>query len=630
MTSHPLPPTHPRHNHDNLFLHLHHHRRHKRVSVRPWELRHLSRSTHLVKRMQIDHRLRSSVYGHNGCVNTVLWNHDGRLIISGGDDQCINVWNAMDASVVHSHSLAHTAAEHVEGDDDDDDDDDDWDDVLMGGHEQDTTSSSSGNSGIVAQIRTRHSGNIFYAAFLPFTNDSQIVSCAADGDIRVFDLNKSSGSGSNTCASGDARVFLDTQVCVRVFRQHRSMVHKLALEPGNPHVFLSCSNDGTSMLFDLRMRERSYRPDVLVDLRHSATSSHRGISHAFRHETVEINSISISERNPHMFVIGGGDPNVRIYDRRMTASGHHSRLQCVAQFAPQEVLDTERYGDRLIPMHITGVRYCGFTNRVLASYSGDSVYLFDVDTGTMGNSNSSDPCSEYVMKYEGHRNIRTVKEVSFFGPRNEYVISGSDCGRVFFWETETGRLINLYKGDRHIVNALAPHPEGAPILATSGIEYDVKVWLPSSDRLESRDIAHVDQIMATNRRRTENQMQIQTALPAGLIFNLLTVLEGGNLNGDDSDDDGDNEEQSESEQEEFAQSRRRRIRLVLSRMGNYLQQMEEGNDGSSDEDDENNDSSSGGDMSDEEIEYLEFEEHDEYGEDDSRDSDEYEYGSNAT
>jgi WD repeat-containing protein 42A len=35
--------------------------------------------------------------------------------------------------------------------------------------------------------------------------------------------------------------------------------------------------------------------------------------------------------------------------------------------------------------------------------------------------------------YEGHRNHHTVKSVIFFGPNTEYVISGSDCGRIFIW-----------------------------------------------------------------------------------------------------------------------------------------------------------------------------------------------------
>jgi len=33
--------------------------------------------------------------------------------------------------------------------------------------------------------------------------------------------------------------------------------------------------------------------------------------------------------------------------------------------------------------------------------------------------------------YKGHRNAQIVKGVNFFGPNTEYVVSGSDCGRIF-------------------------------------------------------------------------------------------------------------------------------------------------------------------------------------------------------
>jgi WD40 repeat protein len=39
----------------------------------------------------------------------------------------------------------------------------------------------------------------------------------------------------------------------------------------------------------------------------------------------------------------------------------------------------------------------------------------------------------------GHCNVRTVKEVNFYGPRNEYVISGSDDGNIFIWHKDEAK-----------------------------------------------------------------------------------------------------------------------------------------------------------------------------------------------
>ncbi|KAL6766824.1 hypothetical protein ACKKBG_A37510 [Auxenochlorella protothecoides x Auxenochlorella symbiontica] len=81
-----------------------------------------------------------------------------------------------------------------------------------------------------------------------------------------------------------------------------------------------------------------------------------------------------------------------------------------------------------------------------------------------------------LQVYRGHRNAQTVKGVSFLGPDDEWVLSGSDDGHIFIWEREGGKLVALLEGDRHIVNCLAPHPTLPHVLASSGIDSDVKVW----------------------------------------------------------------------------------------------------------------------------------------------------------
>lgn len=71
-----------------------------------------------------------------------------------------------------------------------------------------------------------------------------------------------------------------------------------------------------------------------------------------------------------------------------------------------------------------------------------------------------------------------IKEANFWG--NDFVMSGSDCGHVFVWEKETAKLCMLLEADQHVVNCLQPHPF-LPMLATSGIDYDVKLWAPIND-----------------------------------------------------------------------------------------------------------------------------------------------------
>lgn len=44
-------------------------------------------------------------------------------------------------------------------------------------------------------------------------------------------------------------------------------------------------------------------------------------------------------------------------------------------------------------------------------------------------------------------NQKTIKGVNFFGPNSEYVISGSDCGNIFYWDKTTEAIINFMPGD---------------------------------------------------------------------------------------------------------------------------------------------------------------------------------------
>lgn len=73
--------------------------------------------------------------------------------------------------------------------------------------------------------------------------------------------------------------------------------------------------------------------------------------------------------------------------------------------------------------------------------------------------------------------------VNFFGPKSEFIVSGSDCGNIFFWERETEAIVQWMAGDENgVVNCLEPHPE-IPVLATSGLDEDVKIWVPSCEQV---------------------------------------------------------------------------------------------------------------------------------------------------
>ncbi|CAG7917805.1 unnamed protein product [Penicillium olsonii] len=84
------------------------------------------------------------------------------------------------------------------------------------------------------------------------------------------------------------------------------------------------------------------------------------------------------------------------------------------------------------------------------------------------------PCSTHIRSYRGHCNVKTVKDVNFFGLNDEYVVSGSDSGHLFIWDRKTSNLVNILEG----------HPY-EPMIAASGIDNTIKIF--SSDRNAQED-----------------------------------------------------------------------------------------------------------------------------------------------
>ena len=64
------------------------------------------------------------------------------------------------------------------------------------------------------------------------------------------------------------------------------------------------------------------------------------------------------------------------------------------------------------------------------------------------------PCDSHTRTYRGHCNVKTVKDVNFFGLQDEYVVSGSDGGHLFIWDKKTSQLVNILEGDGEVVNVV--------------------------------------------------------------------------------------------------------------------------------------------------------------------------------
>ncbi|XP_041999556.1 DDB1- and CUL4-associated factor 8-like isoform X1 [Salvia splendens] len=355
---------------------------------------------------------------HRGCVNTVCFNASGDVLVSGSDDRRIILW--------------------------------DWE-----------------SGRVKLSFHSGHANNVFQAKMMPYSEDQSIVTCAADGQVRHAQIRE--------CG-----------VETKLLAEHEGRVHKLAIEPGSPHIFYTCGEDGLVQHIDLRTERATRLLTCQPLLRHSF----------FRN--LHLNAITIDPRNPNLFAVGGSDTFARVYDiRKYKWNGSSEFGQPADFFCPSHLVDDKSVG-------ITGLAYSS-QSELLVSYNDEFIYLFTKDIGLGSNpsissqvsdssdvgglttdnlwessfSNAEDNIKAAPQSYIGHRNSETVKGVNFFGPKCEYVVSGSDCGRIFIWNKKGGKLVRVMEADKDVVNCVETHPH-ATVLASSGIENDIKMWVPKA------------------------------------------------------------------------------------------------------------------------------------------------------
>ncbi|XP_058057881.1 DDB1- and CUL4-associated factor 8 [Anopheles bellator] len=276
---------------------------------------------------------------------------------------------------------------------------------------------------LLKSITTGHQLNVFQTKFIEYGgygSEIEIISTGRDGHVRHTRVDPSGGS--------------NTQL---LYRCHQA-IHKVAIPASNECAFLTAGEDGKVRMYDLRHGT----VDTLLNLR------------------LRLFSIATHPFDPH-FCVSGNDGLVRMYDQR------HVRRP-IKQFTSLQLPKNCRSKNSFVS--ITSAVYNHLGTEVLASYSEDAVYLFDNTT--------MDAVVKPAARYGGHCNIQTIKGVNFFGQRSEYVVSGSDCGHIFFWDKKTQNIVNWLRSGKHdVINCLEPHPE-YPILATSGLSHVVKMWVP--------------------------------------------------------------------------------------------------------------------------------------------------------
>ncbi|TPP66283.1 WD repeat-containing protein 42A [Fasciola gigantica] len=455
-----------------------------------------------VSRLHLENKFKC----HRGCVNALSFNTTGNLIASGSDDLKVVVTNWITKEQV-------------------------------------------------ARYDTRHCMNIFHVKFVPETNDTQIVSCACDSEVRLAQL---ASDGSLVGAT-------------RLLVSHQRACHKLALPQGEPHIVLSAGADGQVFSIDLR-----------------ESKAHNILWLPFS----EFFSISSNPVKPYEFAVcGRSEAVIRVYDRRKMdprdpSSGY---VQCYgaqhlrprnrntispmqngtaacdgnheAENAPRngrdvgnDDEDTEdeedaedgigehegddddddddgnnegddffssvsaRIGRRVravlsrlrgrarIALRVQGNQQRGRGNLSNLSYglekskfSATAAVYSNQGDAILASYNDEDiylfdvknPSGSYLHKYSGHRNMQTIVSATFFGPNSEYVVSGSDDGFFYIWDRESEGIVQWLHADADGAVNVIESHPSLPVLASAGLDFDFKIWTPLHPLAEPDDLSHL-------------------------------------------------------------------------------------------------------------------------------------------
>lgn len=268
-----------------------------------------------------------------------------------------------------------------------------------------------------AQIFTGHTNNVFQSVFC--NRDANIVTTSRDGSVRLIDVE----------TSQNERLMSST-----------GEIGKIAFI--SPDTFLTCGTNANVNLIDLRTRDTR----KLFTVR--SPKSNR---------TCQLNTINSHPLDKHVIAVAGSSPYVFLYDlRRLPKELHDPEIKPIYNLGN---LDNST-------AIVTSTAFNSTGDKLLISYNDDDLYVCRTDT------------CEIIHKYQGHRNKKTMKGCAWFG--DNFVLSGSDDGHIYGWDLESEHIVCFLHGDRGVVNTLRVHPF-LPVLASSGLESDIKVWEPVSD-----------------------------------------------------------------------------------------------------------------------------------------------------
>ena len=315
------------------------------------------------------------------------------------------------------------------------------------------------NTSLRATLETGHRGNVFCVEQSP-RNKDMFYTCAMDGELRRVSVDKAIPSESVSATDNDG------------------IMHMFKFVPQtNGNQLATAEQGGVCRFLDLRTASENSNVGTVgkISFHDSFSDSSPGTSYS-----ADVRAIDFHPNGTLLAIGGTAGPVIHLYDRRRL----DRRIKKIDLYPDEEEQrDLDNRGKS-----ISCVKFNEEGSRLLVNVMEGSIHNIKLG-GNLdydfydGHNPINVPGESHHMVYFGGKNCDTfLKTALFFGPREEYVVAGTDDGNALIWNTLTGSIEKKIKADSRICNGVIPHPV-YPYLVTYGIDNAASVYAcpPSPD-----------------------------------------------------------------------------------------------------------------------------------------------------
>ncbi|KXN89623.1 WD repeat protein iqw1 [Leucoagaricus sp. SymC.cos] len=464
-------------------------------------------------------------YGHAGCVNALSWSHNGEILLTGGDDTTVRLWR-MDSSDTEQEypfvcrSVFHTGhtgnifnaqllpySTHL---------------ITVAADKQIRVSdiTMALNNGVQDSLETQYTIKQSVKKILRchsnrvkriVTEDSPalFLTVSEDGTVRQHDLRTAHNCRQNGCPMSLLKLNHDLST--------------VSLSTLTPYQFVVAGEAPYGYLFDRRNVGRRIEEEWGVP---SSTEEVTTCVRRFGRPP----RVEKKKRFPRDHITGSRMSNYNGHEILLSYSGDatylFSALDSPTESEPSSTFASSSGTPEQKRLKLSQSRDEDLLQPNLDVYldtgnpdtlESDAIAELEIDVDEESEGSKEDEIEEEEaleletnyhpgvptimprQRFPGARNVETVKDVNFLGPKDELVVSGSDDGNFFVWDKSTTQLNGIYEGDGSIVNVIEGHPS-LPLIAVSGIDTTVKLFAPARGASRFSRLEYADQILETNSR----------------------------------------------------------------------------------------------------------------------------------